>query len=94
MDEAKTPHERYLEVFSHINERDDDIALLFNGHSRSRALERLMSFRQMDLITDEEFLSFSEEARSRIDGWLKARELARVKRIGARTTFLSNSILF
>jgi len=60
-DKSKNSHERYIEIFKLIQRRDDDIARAFNDLSRSNALERLAAMRLLNLVTDSEFASFSDE---------------------------------
>ncbi len=54
-------HERYLQVYSLIHERDKEVADIFNDLRRSTALLRLMMMRTAGLVTDEEMSRFSEE---------------------------------
>ncbi|MBI5243090.1 MAG: peptide ABC transporter substrate-binding protein [Elusimicrobia bacterium] len=61
--DSKTFHERYLQVYQLIYDRDKDIGRAFNDLRRSTALSRLASMRAQGLLTDEEFSRFSEETR-------------------------------
>ena len=60
-------HDRYLAIFRLIAERDREIALCFNGLSRSKVVERLIAIRALDLISDEEFAGFSEETQTMVN---------------------------
>lgn len=65
-DGAKSYHQRYLDVFGVIRERDKDIARTFDNPRRSAALLQLAALRSQGLLTDDEFLQFSEETRGLI----------------------------
>lgn len=56
-----TSHERYLNIFKLIQDRDKQIALVFDGLSRSNALFKLTEMRRENLLTDQEFAEFSDE---------------------------------
>ncbi|HEV2293233.1 MAG TPA: hypothetical protein VGR35_05215 [Tepidisphaeraceae bacterium] len=63
-------HERYLAVFSLIQQRDEVLANAFNSLSRSNALWKLAAMRKLDLLTEEEFFRFSPETRQAVDRML------------------------
>jgi hypothetical protein len=63
---GKSDHQRYLAVYKHIHERDEDIVAIFNEMTRSRALLKLCAMRRHDLMTDDEFARFSEETRDEV----------------------------
>lgn len=58
-----TSHERYLNIFKLIQDRDKQIALAFDRLSRSNALYKLTEMRRENLLTDQEFAEFSDETR-------------------------------
>ena len=58
-DESKSSHERYLELFKLIQERDDDIAAAFNDMRRSQAAFRLAHTLALGVLTDDELARFS-----------------------------------
>lgn len=58
-----TSHERYLNIFKLIQDRDKQIALAFDGLSRSNALFKLTEMRRESLLTDQEFAEFSDDTR-------------------------------
>jgi len=66
-DGARSFHERFLDVFEVINNRNEDIARAFDNPRRSTALIQIAAIRSRDLLTDEEFLRFGEETRSLIE---------------------------
>ena len=66
-------HERYLEVFDLIMDRNEKMARAFDDMSRSRAFLLLANIRQSQLLTDEEFSEFSVEAREAVASIFKIR---------------------
>jgi hypothetical protein len=62
-----TAHERYLEVYRHIHERDEEVANAFNRFSRSTALLSLRLIRSLNLLTDTELSGLSDEAQRRTE---------------------------
>jgi hypothetical protein len=69
-DTSKTHHERYLEIYRLIDDRDGDISVAFNDMRRSTAVIRILALRQRGLLTDEEFARFSDGMRQTIEGIL------------------------
>lgn len=61
----KTAHERYLELFKLLHDRDKEVALSFDHFSRSRALGDLQILRAQELITGEEARELSPETEKR-----------------------------
>jgi hypothetical protein len=64
---SRGAHERYLEVFRLIDDRDEELALAFNDLRRSNAIIKLVAMRARGLLADEEFGRFSDETRDRIE---------------------------
>ena len=60
-------HQRYLEVFNLIMERNEQMTQAFDDMRRSTAIVLLTNIRERDLLTDEEFSQFSEETREAIE---------------------------
>jgi hypothetical protein len=54
-------HARYLCLYKLVENYDKRIALLFNDHSRSKAMIQLMLLRQEGLVTNDELETLSEE---------------------------------
>lgn len=54
-------HARYLYLYKLLENYDKRISLLFNDHSRSKAMMQLMLLRQEGLVTNEELDTLSEE---------------------------------
>ncbi len=61
-------HERYLNVYKLIEERDLELATAFNDFRRSAATMQLGVMRRMKLLTDEDLSEFSEQTRVRVEG--------------------------
>jgi len=66
-DSAKSFHQRYLDIFNVIQNRDKDMARTFDDSRRSTDLIQLAAMRSQDLLTDDEFQRFSEETRTFIE---------------------------
>lgn len=70
-DAAKSAHQRYLDIYAVIKRRDREIALIFDDLRRSTALTKIAAIRVRGLITEEEFLRFSQETRNIVDVFLQ-----------------------
>lgn len=66
-DDSQSFHERYLAVFKLVEARDKSLARLFDNPSRSRALLQLAGIYGQGLLTDEEFMEFSQGIRNEIE---------------------------
>ena len=60
-EENPTNHGKYLYLYKLIENYDKQIALLFNDHSRSKAVIQLMMLRKEDLVQDGEVKELSSE---------------------------------
>ena len=60
----KSFHERYLDVFRQIDDRDKELARAFNDSRRSRMVQQLMCMRALGLIENEELAKFSQETQA------------------------------
>ena len=67
-------HERYLEIFKVLRQRDREVAEAFDGPRRSRALIQIASIKQLGLLTDDESLRFSQETRDAVNLMLEVRQ--------------------
>ena len=56
-----TNHGKYLYLYRLIENYDNQIALLFNDHSRSKATIQLMMLRREGLVEDRDIETLSEE---------------------------------
>jgi hypothetical protein len=65
-DRTQSAHQRYLDIFKIIEQRDREIASMFNDPRRSNALGMLAKIRSEGLLTEDEFSSLSPETRSAI----------------------------
>jgi len=59
----KGPHQKYMNVWEVLRKRDEELAGIFDNPRRSTALMTLASMKRAGLLTDEEFLRLSPEAR-------------------------------
>jgi hypothetical protein len=66
-------HESYLAVYRLLDKEDDQLAGLFNDWRRSTAYMTLMKWAKAGIITEEEFLSFDEDTRTRVLSIVKPR---------------------
>lgn len=65
--EGSTAHERYLEVYRIVRERDRELEAIFDGLRRSRMLEQLVAMRAHGLVSGRELERFSGEVRDYLD---------------------------
>ncbi len=72
-DSSKGTHERYQTLFELVQQRDREIARLFNDPRRSTALEMLAGLHAEGLLTEEEFARLSPETRNAVATRLGAR---------------------
>lgn len=59
-------HERYIEMYKIVRDGDKKLAHMFDGFSRSRALDQLVMYYGNDLLSEEEISQLSDETRERI----------------------------
>lgn len=72
-DNAKSFHQRYLDIFEVIGRCDREMAQLFNDLRRSTALFQIAYIQSSGLLTEEEFSHFSTETRSFVEAMLEGR---------------------
>jgi len=60
-------HDCYLELFALIRSRDKEMAQAFDDARRSNAFILLANIKEQGLLTEEELMQFSSEAREAID---------------------------
>ena len=66
LDGAKSHHERYLQIFRIVEQRNGEMARIFDNPRRSDALRMLAQIRSHGLLTEDEFSSLSPETRGLI----------------------------
>jgi hypothetical protein len=65
-DTDKTHHERYLDIYQCIKQRDKELAQAFDDLRRSTAIYQLAHIQSHGLLTPEEMSNFSVEIRNAI----------------------------
>ena len=70
---TQSTHQRYLEIFKIIEQRDREMSSIFNDPKRSNALTMLARIRAAGMLTEDEFSSLSPETRSAVELLLGAR---------------------
>ncbi len=68
---GKSAHQRYLEIYRLVHERDKELANAFNDVHRSTAIMRLGIIESHDLLTPEELAQFSPDVRGALE-WFRA----------------------
>src|SRR6476469_6448162 len=63
---AGSAHSRYLELFRYLQERDDEIAEVFNDQRRSNAYVQITAAVRIGIVTREELTVFSLETQALI----------------------------
>ena len=71
-DRAKSHHARYLQIYRIMQERNQELARLFDNPRRSHALTMLAQIHAQGLLTEDEFSSLSPETRGAIQMLLGA----------------------
>ena len=67
-------HERYLQLWELLRDRDKAIAIAFNDPSRSQAFIQLANIDAENLLTEDELNLFSDETRERIEALRQLRD--------------------
>ena len=67
-DTGMTPHQRYLKLFTLLQDRNDDVAAGFDDMRRSRAIQRLANIYALGLFTDGELERFTPQTRDSFVG--------------------------
>lgn len=65
---GQTNHERFLALYRHIHERNEDIAQAFDDLRRSTAIPRLAAMYALGLLTSDELGQFTEETQESVRG--------------------------
>ena len=61
--EIESKHEKYLQIYQYIRERDKMLGDYFNGARRSTAKIMILGLRRLGLISNEEFNQFSDDVK-------------------------------
>ena len=61
-----TNHQRYIKLWSLIQEQNEEVTLAFDDHRRSTAFLKILQIHRRGLFTDEEFARFSEQTRKHV----------------------------
>ena len=72
-DNAQSAHQRHFEIFKIIEQRDREMASIFDDPKRSNALTMLARIRAAGMLTEDEFSRLSPETRSDVELLLGAR---------------------
>ncbi len=70
-DTSTSSHERYGMIYEMIKERDEELAAVFNGMSRSRAIYQLTAMMHRGLLSEEEFARLSLETREIVQSLIR-----------------------
>lgn len=65
-DTGRDSHERYIEMYKIVHDRDKKLAQMFDGFSRSKAVFQLVMYYENNLLDDEELARLSNETREKI----------------------------
>ena len=71
-----TYHERYLDLWKLLRNRDKTIAIAFGAPRHSQAFVQLVNIDAENLLTEDELNQFSDELRDRIEGMRTFRKSA------------------
>ena len=67
LDTERSHHERYLDLFRWLGERNDELAKAFDDPRRSQMLWQLAAIYAYDLLEPGEFARFTPHTRERIE---------------------------
>ncbi len=62
--ENDSNHDRYLLLFKTVRDQDRELAQIFDGYSRSKALMQLAMMASKGLISEDEIEQFSEDTQN------------------------------
>jgi hypothetical protein len=66
-DSAKGFHQKYLDIWEVLRRRDKELAQAFDNPRRSTAFIQLASMKGLGLLTEDEFLRFSQETQDAVN---------------------------
>jgi hypothetical protein len=64
-------HERYLDVFGFLRERDEELAFAFNDPRRCQMIVQLAAMQAYGLLEPDEFARFTPRTRARVESFPK-----------------------
>ena len=67
MDEARSHHERYLDIYRLLQDRDEELAQAFNDPRRSRMIRQLAAIHAYRLLEPHELARFTPDTRATIE---------------------------
>jgi len=73
-DDSRTNHERYLDIWQLMAERDNELAIAFNDPKRSQMLGQLIAMHTHGLLDQSDFDRFSEKTREKVEQVVSASE--------------------
>jgi len=76
----KSCHERYLDVYRRLADRDKELARAFDGPRRSRMVSQLTQLFLLGLIGHEDLAGFSDNTRQTVVSIVEDYRLARTRR--------------
>ena len=65
-DETLSNHDKFLQVYATINDRNRVLGRIFDGYSRSRALLQLTMMQSSDLLDANDIDAFSESTKEHL----------------------------
>ena len=69
LDASRSHHERYLDIFRLLQERDEELAHAFNDPRRSRMIIQLAAIYEYGLLEPDELARFTPETRGTIESF-------------------------
>jgi hypothetical protein len=70
---GSTYHERYLELWKLLRDRDKTLAVAFDDPKRSQAVIQLANIDAEELLTKDELKQFSDDLRDRLEAFRSLR---------------------
>jgi len=67
LDASRSHHERYLDIFRFLRDRDDALAHAFNDPRRSQMIIQLAAIHAYGLLEPDEFARFTAETRDTVE---------------------------
>ena len=71
LDASRSHHERYLDLYRWLQDRDEELAHAFNDPRRSRMLWKLAAIHAYGLLDSDELARFTPETRETIESLAK-----------------------